>query len=56
VTTGDNVYPDLPYAKSLPGLRLLFLDANRVEVHHGALAVTVVAEDDPVLGRAVIRR
>jgi 3',5'-cyclic AMP phosphodiesterase CpdA len=45
--------PDLPYAKSLPGLQLLFLDANRVDAAQTAWLDHHLAEPGPTL-RAVV--
>jgi Calcineurin-like phosphoesterase len=45
--------PDLPYTKSLPGLRLLFLDANRVDAAQTAWLDRHLAAPGPAL-RAVV--
>ena len=45
--------PDLPYAKSLPGLRLLFLDANRVNEAQTAWLEARLGDPGPEL-RAVV--
>jgi hypothetical protein len=45
--------PDLPYAKSLPGLQLLFLDANRVDDDQAAWLDRQLAGPGPAL-RAVV--
>jgi hypothetical protein len=41
--------PDLPYAKTLPGVRLLFLDANRVDEAQTTWLETRLAEPGPAL-------
>jgi 3',5'-cyclic AMP phosphodiesterase CpdA len=45
--------PDLPYARSLPGLELLFLDANRVDAAQAAWLDAHLAAAGPEL-RAVV--
>jgi 3',5'-cyclic AMP phosphodiesterase CpdA len=45
--------PDLPYARSLPGLQLLFLDANRVDTAQAAWLDDRLGEPGPAL-RAVV--
>jgi 3',5'-cyclic AMP phosphodiesterase CpdA len=45
--------PDLPYARSLPGLQLLFLDANRVDAAQATWLDTRLGEPGPKL-RAVV--
>jgi Calcineurin-like phosphoesterase len=45
--------PDLPYARSLPGLQLLFLDANRVDAAQAAWLDRRLGEPGPEL-RAVV--
>jgi 3',5'-cyclic AMP phosphodiesterase CpdA len=45
--------PDLPYARSLPGLELLFLDANRVDAAQAAWLDARLAGPGPGL-RAVV--
>jgi Calcineurin-like phosphoesterase len=41
--------PDLPYTRSLPGLRLLFLDANRVDQAQAAWLDARLGEPGPAL-------
>ena len=45
--------PDLPYARSLPGLQLLFLDANRVDEAQASWLDDRLSEPGPVF-RAVV--
>jgi tartrate-resistant acid phosphatase type 5 len=45
--------PDLPYTKSLPGLRLLFLDANRVDQAQTAWLEERLGEPGPALQAVV---
>jgi Calcineurin-like phosphoesterase len=45
--------PDLPYSRSLPGLELLFLDANRVDAAQAAWLDARLAAPGPAL-RAVV--
>jgi 3',5'-cyclic AMP phosphodiesterase CpdA len=45
--------PDLPYARSLPGLQLLFLDANRVDDAQTSWLDTRLSEPGPAF-RAVV--
>jgi len=45
--------PDLPYAKSLPGLQLLFLDANRVDQAQASWLDARLSEPGPAY-RAVV--
>jgi Calcineurin-like phosphoesterase len=45
--------PDLPYARSLPGLQLLFLDANRIDNAQAAWLDARLGEPGPAL-RAVV--
>jgi 3',5'-cyclic AMP phosphodiesterase CpdA len=45
--------PELPYARSLPGLQLLFLDANRVDEDQAAWLDTRLSEPGPRF-RAVV--
>jgi 3',5'-cyclic AMP phosphodiesterase CpdA len=45
--------PDLPYARSLPGLQLLFLDANRVDDAQASWLEDRLSEPGPVF-RAVV--
>ena len=45
--------PDLPYARSLPGLQLLFLDANRVDQAQASWLDARLSEPGPDL-RAVV--
>ena len=45
--------PDLPYARSLPGLQLLFLDANRVDQAQAGWLDARLSEPGPDL-RAVV--
>jgi 3',5'-cyclic AMP phosphodiesterase CpdA len=45
--------PELPYAKSVPGLQLLFLDANRVDQEQAAWLDARLGEPGPAL-RAVV--
>jgi 3',5'-cyclic AMP phosphodiesterase CpdA len=43
--------PDLPYAKSLPGLQLLFLDANRVDQAQASWLDARLSDPAPTCGR-----
>jgi hypothetical protein len=48
--------PDLPYARSLPGLRLLFLDANRVDGAQAAWLDARLGEPGPALRTVVFHQ